>query len=65
MSLDPVTLTLAMTLASQGMRMWADFAERAAAGQTTDEELDEMAEKLFVNIEALRTDIAAARAAGR
>lgn len=65
MSLDPITMQIAMSLASQGMRMWADFAERVADGQTTDEELDAMAAKLDINLQALREEIAAAKAAGR
>lgn len=61
--MDPITLQLAMGMAAQGMRMWADFADRAAAGTLTDAELDAMAAKLDANADGLRADIAAARAA--
>jgi len=53
-----------MTLVSQGMRLWADYADRAAKGTLTDADLDAMADHLGTNIEGLRAEIAAARSAG-
>ena len=60
--LDPATISLGMTLASQGMRMWADYTDRLAKGTVTDADLDEMATRLGVNIDGLRAEIAAKRA---
>lgn len=61
--MDPVTAQLAMSLVAQGMRFWADRSDRIAAGTLTDAELDEMAAKLGADMDGLRADIAAARAA--
>lgn len=58
--MDPA---LTMTLISQGMRLWADYADRAAKGTLTDADLDAMSDHLGANIEGLRAEIAAARAA--
>lgn len=63
--IDPVSLQLAFTVASQGLRMYADFADRAAKGELTDDEVDLMAERLGLNIGGLREDIVKARAEGR
>lgn len=57
--MDP---TLAMTLVSQGLRLWADYSDRAAKGTLTQADLDAMAAHLGANIEGLRADIAAAKA---
>lgn len=61
--MDPVTVQLAIALASQGLRFWADFTDRAAAGHLTDAELDAAAAHLGANIEGLRQEIAEARKA--
>ncbi len=60
--MDPV---LAMTLVSQGLRMWADYSDRAAKGTLTEFDLDVMAAMLGTDIEALKADIDAAREEGR
>ena len=59
--MDPVTLQIVVTLASQAMRYYAEKMDRAAAGHMTDAELDEMAGKLGVDIAGLRAAAAAKR----
>lgn len=59
--MDP---TLAMTLVAQGMRLWADYADRTAKGTLTDADIDAMSDHLGANLDGLRAEIAAARAAG-
>ncbi len=63
--MDPASITLAMTLVSQGMRLWADFADRAAKGTLNEFDLDVMASQLGTSIELLQADIDAAQAEGR
>ncbi len=60
--MDPV---IAMTLVSQGMRLWADFADRAAKGTLTEFDLDAMAYQLGTSIEILKADIEFAKIEGR
>lgn len=60
--MDPLTIQLALGLAAEGMRQWATFAERTAAGQTTTADCEAMAAKLGSNIDALLAEIAAKRA---
>ncbi len=59
------TTELALILAAQGLRAWADFQDRAARGQVTEAELDAIAARLGKNLDGLRADIAAAKAEGR
>ncbi len=56
--MDP---NLAMLLVSQGMRLWADYADRAAKGTLTEADVDAMADHLGANIEGLRQEIDAAK----
>lgn len=63
--MDPTTVQLALVLFSQGLKAWAEFGERAARGEVTNEEVDAMAARMGMNIEGLRADIAAAKAEGR
>lgn len=57
--------SIILALLSQGLTIYADFADRATKGTLTDADLDEMAARLDVNIEGLRADIAKAKAEGR
>ncbi len=59
--MDP---NLTMLLISQGLRLWADYSDRAAKGTLTEADLDAMADHLGANIEGLREAIALARANG-
>ena len=54
--MDPVLIT---TLLAQGMRLWADYADRAAKGTLTDADLTAMSAHLGTDIDALKAAIAA------
>lgn len=58
--MDPLVIS---TLIAQGLRVWADFADRAAKGTLTEADVQAMADHLDLDIEGLRSDIAAKRAA--
>jgi len=54
--MDPVLIA---TLLAQGMRLWADYADRAAKGTLTDADLTAMSAHLGTDIDALKAEIAA------
>ena len=54
--MDPVLIA---TLLAQGMRLWADYADRAAKGTLTDADLTAMSGHLGTDIDSLRAEIAA------
>ena len=54
--MDPVLIA---TLLAQGMRLWADYADRAAKGTLTDADLTAMAGHTGTDINALKSEIAA------
>lgn len=49
--MDPATLSIAMTLASQGMRMYADYMDQAANGEHTPEQSKAIADHLRAHID--------------
>ncbi len=60
-----IEASLVLGLVSQGMTLWADYADRAAKGTLTAQDLDAMASHLDLDIEALRAEIAQAKKDGR
>ena len=57
--------SLVLGLISQGMTLYADFADRAAKGTLTATDLDIMAARLGADLDALRAEIQAAKSEGR
>ncbi len=63
--MDPATITLALSLVSQGMTMWADRLDTIAKGSATDADVQTWADELGLDIATLRAEANRQRAEGK
>lgn len=54
--MDPVTISLALGLVSQGMTMWANRLDQVAKGEATDADVEAWSTELGADIDALRAE---------